>query len=238
MINNFCYKKSILGSLVLLVLIFLLGCGGGNSLNAPKGTVCTKDYQPFEYELPNKPGNPSAKPIDIGDATDVPVGNYVYEGAEIFYFNAKENIRLHLQEVKELKNNSFKTSVICASGLRLSTKELHYSVTGVAGFTMVETRIHYGLINSIVAGNTLPRNFTLNLDDRFHLQLLTQEQKPTQDLPSKVFNDNDVSFNFYKLANGTASHQIRSQYIVGDGESITLLVKLSHSVPNTGTNKN
>lgn len=202
-------------SLLFLASFLLSSCGGGGGNTFPPGVVCDPDYNPIKVEL-----NPTGKPTlplkvslnpDDGEISLFP-GTYVYQGADIFYYDRSLNLKLHVkeglasEEQKRKSKEQFSKGRVCVSGFKLNTK-INFIMTSVSQFTVDEAGKFTLVVRSYPVGY---ENNRLNLP-------FAEGDGSSFEAPSKVYEGVAQDFAFYKMArNNEKNFELRAQYTDGN----------------------
>lgn len=171
-------------SLTLGVLL-LAACSGGSRYLDTDGKMCDKNYMPMALTTPNQKAQKiSIEPTD-GDLT---AGDYTYNGADVFYFDPKLDIRIFFQDVWSDRQKAFSIKNGCVRGVQ-PAQNFSAAITGVSSINVENsTKSTFGV-----------RNYEVIMANKRLTRSITNGQVQPGDTPSKVFDNEITDYNFYKL---------------------------------------
>lgn len=185
--------------LMVLSLVFVTACGSSGR-GRPRGKQCPSSYDPVS--LTASPEGTQKVSLDPKD-DQLPLGTYEYLGAEVYYHDSLNDIKIHVKEDVGPQGQSLPSNV-CLRGLK-PDMELQTAVYG---------------IDKMVAesgGKSLfsVRKYQLNFKGSSLLKEFaepTNEEKPAS--PHKLYQTKATEFSFVRLADASR-FELRSTYTTG-----------------------
>ena len=136
-------------SATLLLFGSLLGCTSGGYGISNKNAYCTHNYNPLKIEGDNAyKGKLQVKP---GEPFSPQTGTYAYKKSEVYYYDATNDIKIHVMESVDGSGSKNK-SIVCAGGKGISPEmqSVNFSIPVVsdikvidAGHIKIKTRLYH-----------------------------------------------------------------------------------------------
>jgi len=166
-------------------LLLLAACSGGGRYLDTGGKMCDKNYMPMALTNTSQ----KAQKISIEpEQGDLAPADYAYNGADVFYFDPKLDIRIFFQDVWSDKQKTFSIKNGCVRGLQPG-QNFSASITGVTSINVE---------NSLKSTFTV-RNYEVVMANKKLSRSVANGQVQPGDTPSKVFDNEITDYNFYKL---------------------------------------
>ena len=128
-------KSFLLLSLTLGLATITLACSGGGGRPQLSGTQCPENYKPVPTDLDPKK-NKASKKLSISE--QLPIGEYVYQGAVFFYTNA-DGLEVMAHDSRELNGKTFTTTVSCMRNRGKATDETAITIPGISHMKITQT---------------------------------------------------------------------------------------------------
>ncbi len=112
----------------LLLSSYLLACGGeGGRLGSVRGEICSENAKPVHETLQKGETDINLDP----DAGKIKNGDYVYQGADLYYVDSKTDLRVHLVDFKNEKSG-YSSQVKCFRNLQPGMKGVQFEIEGIS----------------------------------------------------------------------------------------------------------
>lgn len=172
----------------------LAACNGGGRYFQTGGKMCANNLAPLTLTIDK------ATKISIDPSSgDLFAGQYVYDGADVFYFNPQKNQRVYFQELWAPKTKSFAVSPVCVSGLKPSD-QFSASITGVTSLD----------VENSTKSTFQVREYKIDFKNRILTRTVKDESSAAFEAPSKVFDNNITEYNFYKKTETTYELRVKA----------------------------
>lgn len=197
-----------ISSLFIGVSLLASCSGGGARYLQTGGTMCAAGFAPLTLTMP-KATKISIEPAD----GELFPSQYVYDGADIFYFNPQTDQRIYFKDQWSAKSKSFVTNTNCVSGLK-PNEQLGASISAVSGLT----------VENSSKSTFQVREYSFSLKNNFLAKTAKDQDAAQFSTPSKVFENSITEYNFYKVSD--TAYELRVKAVSPtDGAQIWLAVR-------------
>jgi len=197
------------GSWLLLIvsLVFVTACGSSGR-GRPRGKQCPSSYDPVSLTT-NPEGN---QKISMDPKDDqLPLGVYEYQGAEVYYHDSANDIKIHVKE--DVGPQGPVSGNVCLRGLKPEMELL----TAVYGIDKMTTESGGKSLFSV-------RKYQLNFKANALLREFAEpmnEEKPAS--PHKLYQTKATDFSFVRLAADASKFELRSVFTTGSVRQYLLI---------------
>lgn len=194
--------------LILVAVSILVSACGSSGRGRPRGKHCPNTYDPIALEL----GGDGNQKISLDPKDNQLVeGLYEYAGAEFYYWDSREDIKIHVKEDVSSKGEPFASNV-CVRGVDPKMELLTAA---------------YGMDSMVVdpGGKTSfsMRKYQIHFKDSFLKKEFVEpegEAKPAN--PHKLYQSKASDFSFYRL-NDPNRFEVRSVHNLGEVRQYLLI---------------
>ncbi|MCB0364304.1 MAG: hypothetical protein H6624_14390 [Bdellovibrionaceae bacterium] len=193
--------------ILIVVSVFVSACGSSGR-SRPRGKHCPNSYEPIALELSTE-GNQKIS-LDPKD-NQLIQGLYEYAGAEFYYWDTQEDIKIHVKEDVGPKGEPFASNV-CVRGVAPKMELL----TAVYG--MDSMQVDAGGKTSFSM-----RKYQIHFKDNFLSKEFAEpegEIKPAS--PHKLYQSKASDFSFYRLSDPNR-FEVRSVQNLGNVRQYLLI---------------
>ena len=179
---------------LFLGVSLLAACNSGGRYLQTGGKMCASNLAPISLTI-DKATKVSIEPSE----GDLFAGQYVYDGADIFYYNPNKGERVYFQDLWSAKSKSFVMSPVCASGLT-PAGDFSASISGVSSIE----------VENSSKSTFKVREYLVEFKNKTLIRKIKDESSEPFSSPSKVFDNNITEYNFYKKTETTYELRVKA----------------------------
>lgn len=219
-------SKSVRILMALGLAATVIGCGSGSRNTGPTGTVCEPNINPLPVEMDKTAQKVNLDP-SAGDLKSF-LGNYTYEGAQIFYKNSATGTQVLIAESRNVKDpTKLGFSRTCVSGIK-PTLSFSVSLTGLASMNVEEDK---NSVTGVKITQLQVRDYLLTYSNLTMVTKADFDKNAKFESPNKVYEGKISEYAFYKVApKNDSAFQFRSKVTQGS-ETVYFVIRYKREMP-------